>query len=131
MKPLAEFYGHPATRSKVHSACKACFKERCRAHRQKHPGRWKVYELRASLRRRYGITLPGYHRLVAAQQGACAICGTEKASARTARLHVDHDHATGVVRGLLCGNCNNGLGRFAHSIERLEQAAAYLRRRAA
>jgi hypothetical protein len=58
----------------------------------------------ATLRRRYGIDSTVYRALEIAQQGECAICG-----APSARLHVDHDHETGLVRGLLCPTCNMNL----------------------
>lgn len=54
------------------------------------------------------------------QDGKCAFGHTSK------KLHVDHCHKTGVVRGLLCYNCNNGLGRFKDDIEILEKAIVYL-----
>ena len=54
------------------------------------------------------------------QAGLCAICKTAPA------VHVDHDHATGAVRALLCFNCNGGLGQFKDSPEALHAAAYYV-----
>lgn len=80
--------------------------------------------------RAYGISVADYERLLAEQGGACAICGrVDSGNAKDTRLHVDHCHATGRVRGLLCTNCNHGLGKFADSPERIERAALYLRTR--
>lgn len=76
--------------------------------------------------RQYGITLEQYDEMLVAQNGVCAICREECKSGR--RLSVDHCHETGKVRGLLCGNCNQGIGRFGHSPERLSAALAFLNR---
>lgn len=57
-----------------------------------------------------GVTDDAYARLLAAQGGGCAICG---ATPKTRRLHVDHDHRTGAVRGLLCHRCNRYLPSWA------------------
>lgn len=65
-----------------------------------------------------------------AQDGLCAICGTAEADAPKGRLQIDHDHTTHVVRGLLCGNCNCGLGHFKDDPPRLLAAIAYLERTA-
>ncbi len=71
---------------------------------------------------RHGLTVEQLLAVLA--PGVCAICRSPT------RLHVDHDHVTGRVRGLLCASCNLGLGRFRDDPERLLSAAAYLARQA-
>jgi hypothetical protein len=72
------------------------------------------------------MLLGGYQAQLAKQGGGCAICGKPpKPGGR--RLNIDHAHATGEVRGLLCARCNRGLGWFADSPHLLFAAAAYLR----
>lgn len=74
----------------------------------------------------YGIDAAEYDRVLAVQDGRCAICLTRP---RTRRLAVDHDHETGKIRGLLCTRCNHGLLGRAHDSEvMLGRAIAYLRR---
>jgi hypothetical protein len=61
----------------------------------------------------YGITVAQYEELLESQGGVCAICGrpeTRIQQGKVKRLHVDHCHSTGVVRGLLCAACNTGIG---------------------
>lgn len=76
--------------------------------------------------KKYGITPADYARMLAEQHGGCAIC--RHCPDRT--LHVDHCHATGKVRGLLCGRCNVALGMVGESSVRLRQAIDYLERHA-
>lgn len=61
-------------------------------------------------RKALGLSLDDYEALLKAQGGGCAICG---AAPKTRRLHVDHDHKTGKVRGLLCFKCNRALPYYA------------------
>jgi len=75
------------------------------------------------LRATYGLSVEGYRALFDLQLGRCAICGTEP-GARA--LAVDHDHATGAVRGLLCSPCNRALGGFRDDAKLLARAAQYL-----
>jgi hypothetical protein len=72
----------------------------------------------------YGLAPGDYERLREAQDGLCAIC--HRATGKTRRLSVDHDHATGLVRGLLCRPCNDMLGHARDSVEFFLVAAAYL-----
>ena len=81
------------------------------------------------LRRNYGLTPEAYDAMVKAQSNQCLICHSLGEDVRNGRLVVDHCHATGVVRGLLCPKCNLLLGHADDTIERLEQAIIYLRDR--
>lgn len=65
--------------------------------------------------------------MLAAQGGACAICQTPPEDPRGYRMHVDHCHSTGQVRGILCGPCNRGIGNLDDDPERCIAAAEYLR----
>ncbi|MFN8036229.1 MAG: endonuclease domain-containing protein [Acidimicrobiia bacterium] len=68
--------------------------------------------------------LEDFDRLLENQRGACAIC---HASPDDIQFHVDHDHETGEVRGLLCMRCNNALGLFRESTDVIDRAADYVR----
>jgi Recombination endonuclease VII len=86
---------------------------------------------RYALNRYYGITPEEYGRMLADQKGLCAVCGNPETSAYKGKprlMHVDHDHETGGVRGLLCFGCNNGLGAFKDDPARLRAAADYIER---
>jgi hypothetical protein len=86
-------------------------------------GRKTKVQQRAANIRIYGITVAEYNRIHDQQQGLCAIC---KQTNNKKSLCIDHDHATGEVRGLLCDKCNRGLGLFQDNITLLRQAIGYL-----
>ena len=88
--------------------------------------RRKIWDRKSHLKRKYGITIADYERMFDEQGGVCAICGEARPEERT--LHVDHDHETGVIRGLLCFRCNNALGDFREEYELFQRAADYLDR---
>ena len=73
----------------------------------------------------WGLTQEQYENLFELQEHRCAICGAERRSERA--LAIDHCHDTGRIRGLLCQDCNLGMGQFADDPELLEAAARYLR----
>lgn len=80
------------------------------------------------LMRSYGITLKQFNDLSSAQKHRCAICRRKPVEKPGERLHVDHDHVTSRVRGLLCGQCNRSLGGFMDDQELLRRAIEYLRK---
>src|SRR4030065_1694969 len=116
-RPLSEFYwttrrnGERARESKCVTWRRAQFKQ----WRESPIGReWKNRKCLVN----YGIDKPTYVAMYDAQRGVCAICGkpeSKKRNGRVVMLAVDHDHVTGIVRGLLCHKCNSGLGAFMES----------------
>lgn len=85
---------------------------------------------RSNLRTNYGLDEDAYDALLNEQGGRCAICGRAEQSAhRTGTrfsLSIDHDHQSGVVRGLLCQRCNRAIGLLGDDPKLLEAAKAYL-----
>lgn len=90
----------------------------------------KTTRLAKLLKAQYGMTESQYLELLARQGGVCGICGDTPTPLPVGdgerRLVVDHDHATGRVRGLLCWTCNLGLGNFRDDPSRLASALSYL-----
>jgi hypothetical protein len=81
---------------------------------------------RTNLRRRYGIELEDYNRLLTGQGGKCAICSSSDPKSKDGNFHVDHCHETKLVRGLLCFPCNAGIGKFRHDPALRLRAIAYI-----
>ena len=73
-------------------------------------------------RKKFGIGLHQYQTILEEQNGVCYICGEKDFR----NLAVDHDHATGKVRRLLCTSCNTGLGKFKDNPDLLKKAAEYV-----
>ena len=96
--------------------------ERRRAYVRAHKAQVDVNRRRGYLQRRYGLSRADYDALLKRQGGVCAICG--KPSEKT--LCVDHCHATGTIRGLLCRKCNLGLGCLTDDPTALIAALVYL-----
>jgi hypothetical protein len=157
-KPLAEFYVRTDENSRGYSSqCKSCDRERSRQrrkdpayiayHRQYQPGwrrenreksngytdAWRarnVVKLSLLKRKwRYGLAAEQFTAMLDHQDYRCAICYLPfDPEAGIDAIHVDHDHATDTVRGLLCGPCNRGLGHFYDDPMRLRTAADYIER---
>jgi hypothetical protein len=117
-KTLDQFPRNRRAKDGYHCYCKSCHNQIGREYKQRRYGGARHYHLR----HRYGITAAQVDRMIAEQGGVCALCKAAEPK------HVDHDHATGRVRGILCFGCNGGLGQFGDNIDRLVLAIAYLDR---
>jgi hypothetical protein len=127
-------------------ACAACdaarkaygadhYRLRTSEQRRAEYERNRDYYTAANYRATHGLTLDDYEAMLAAQGGRCAICGTDQPGGKYGkRFHIDHDHSCcpkgksceKCRRGLLCANCNVGLGAFGDDHERLMAAGSYL-----
>jgi hypothetical protein len=149
-KALEDFYKAAGTRDGLRGECKECNAaakaawyqrnraavirkvqawqaanpERVKAVRKKRNVARRAEHREAHLVRTFGITQSEYDAMLAAQGGACAIC--DRSPREGSSLHVDHDHGTGRIRGLLCFRCNGGLGQFAEDVDRLVAATGYV-----
>jgi hypothetical protein len=86
-----------------------------------------------ALKRHFGITADDYDEMHERQHGLCAVCQKperviDKRTGKPYQLAVDHNHATGVIRGLLCANCNRAIGMLQEDTTTLRNAAQYLER---
>jgi len=150
LKNKSDFHARPHSRNGINSQCKNCCSERSRIWKQNNRERANARERarysanidaeRArnrekiksdaaklsrrdyNLRRKYGINLAQYNVMT---QAGCQICGTVEPG--THNFHVDHDHISGCVRGILCGQCNKGIGHFKDNILLLQHAIQYLK----
>lgn len=127
-KEEEEFYRNKAragTPSEFKQPCKSCTNKKAREQYTGWSGRHREPYLA-----RYNLTVQAYNSLLEAQGGVCAICmGSETRAHPNGTVHllsVDHDHLTGMVRGLLCGSCNRGLGMLKDSVFIVRSAANYL-----
>jgi hypothetical protein len=123
-KPIVDF---SLSRGRPMSYCKPCASKKSSVYRSKHKERYFQHMRRSNLRQ-YGITPDAYDTLLQSQNGVCAICGRGETRKGRRRLAVDHCHATGKVRGLLCASCNDILSRAADNPQRLSDAIHYLKR---
>lgn len=137
-KPLTEFYRELRKGRRPNTfkpTCKTCIRALTEEWRKNNPDRVRVQvdRARGSHRKRaYGVTPFQYEAMLKAQNGTCAICcQPERRRSKkwvTRELCVDHDHATGKVRGLLCSDCNVAISLLRENPELLDAARDYLLR---
>ncbi len=119
VKCILFFFRHRDSKDGRRRYCNTCSSKHQRKYVEANPDR----------ARRYSITYDEYMALIERQSGCCAICGNppqDKNQYGVKRLAIDHDHATGQIRGLLCYNCNVMLGHARDSVDVLQSAIAYL-----
>lgn len=124
--PRSAFFTHK--RDGIYSMCKSCWTERYQPSRKQGVSlktKDAGYNWRCVIARKYDLSESQYLEMLSSQLSKCAICGRH-AQDLASRLAVDHCHTTGVIRGLLCGSCNPGLGLFMDDVDLLRKAASYL-----
>ena len=116
--PLDNYYDNKLGKYKKQNVCKKCV---------------NIYDYKADknrkLKKTYGISLDEYNELLSKQDGKCAICGVDnngKYRNKSRALAVDHCHTTGKIRGLLCSDCNTGIGLLKDNVNFLQFAIKYL-----
>lgn len=122
-KTVDAFPRQPRNKDGLNTYCR-----QCQSSRTKASPNYKGNLRKAQLKSFYGITPEIYSDLFDLQNGVCAICGSDESESMREHLCVDHDHSTGVVRGLLCHSCNIGLGKFKDDSELLKKAIIYLQK---
>ena len=154
VQPLTEFHRASDMRDAHRNECKSCFREKARARYAADPAkyiagvkRWqqenserlnayqREYRSRPEVKRKqrdayyrkqYGKTADEIDEIVELQGGRCLICKVELPE-RLGSRHLDHDHVTGQIRGVLCIDCNHGIGKLKDSPDLLLRAVVYLR----
>lgn len=147
-KPLNDFYKNKSKPDGLCSNCKLCTSAYSRSDKGKasrdrfyakhqvrrrqaasdwdhaNPGKIKAWKLRKRCAK-FGITTERYFALISAQEGRCAICRIDFSTRKYAPA-IDHCHKSGKVRGLLCLNCNSGIGKLREDVQILQKAIAYI-----
>ena len=114
-KHLNHFYKDSTSKSGYRTSCKDCH--------------YTPEQVRTKILKEYGLTTEDYSAMLKAQNNLCAICGNPETATyrgKTKALCVDHCHKTGEVRGLLCRECNLGVGYFQDAPNVLRHAIKYL-----
>lgn len=152
-KPFDDFYRMAGMRDGHRNECKPCHLAEKKQRYQADPAKYKAMvkrwqqanaerlnayrrQLNATperkrkqrdgyYRRTFGISADEFDAMLGSQGGGCAICGV--VPERAASLHLDHDHVSGDLRGILCLSCNQGVGKFRDDPALLERAATYVR----
>ena len=125
--PISEFYLRSDTGA-YRSQCKSCHGEHSYSTRDKSKHRINSY--RSQLKKKYGMDAEAFNVMYEEQEGKCGICDIQLENIFTdtegVRPAVDHCHRTGKVRGLLCTECNSGIGKLKDDPELLRKGIKWL-----
>lgn len=141
VKPVDQFFRtgfHPSGKEKRRGNCRECamkdtvkWRDKNRSHYNNYVAMWRAKnpdrQHATEIKRNYGITIDVYLEMLKKQNNRCQICEKlHDTTKKRGRLFVDHCHATGKVRGLLCVNCNTMIGHADDNVKTLQKAIAYL-----
>lgn len=134
VKPVDMFSKSNSKKYGLYSWCRSCSTTKQKEWRDKNPEKKREHDKKYRsnkdrykniiLKKNFRITINDYQKMLEDQRGRCGICGNEAEDGRY--FSVDHDHDTGQIRGLLCGNCNRAIGQLQDSPEILKKAIIYL-----
>lgn len=133
-RSIEEFHIHKKCIGGRTTICKYCVSKSCKEWQDKNKDKMKEYRKKNSkthsekyrenfIKNKYGISSLEYESLLVQQNYQCKIC---KSQIKNKRLHIDHCHNTGKIRGLLCSNCNTSLGLIKDNIQTLKDMILYL-----
>ncbi len=128
IKSYLSFSKNVSTKDGKEYSCKTCHSARFRRYKANNKAKVQKQTKRANLKRKYGLTLEAYEEMLIRHSNRCAICATliSDLTLQGSYICVDHNHVTGKVRGLLCNDCNQGLGRFKDNLLIIDNAKLYL-----
>ena len=136
VKPEKDFSPSPIKKNGLSSYCRACNNIKAKANMLTRPKELRQKVLRRHhLKKTFDLTLEQYQAMWDAQLGVCAICGKPETrqtypTRATSSLSVDHNHETGMIRGLLCHSCNTALGLLYEDPVVIESMLDYVRKHA-
>ena len=131
-KTLANFHNSKRSNDGKCYRCAVCDREARESYRIANKDRFREVARNKTIRHKYGIEPDEYDKMLKSQSGVCAICGTDNPNGSRSRstyllnLAIDHCHKTGRIRGLLCNNCNRGIGLLGDDVIVLRRAIEYL-----
>jgi hypothetical protein len=132
-KEFSEFYNFRGGKDGKQSRCKLCDNAASKKYKNTNYDRFLFNSRKRQLKYKYGLTPEDYDVLLAKQNNSCGICGLDVSLNKgpgprngSKRFCVDHDHKTGRIRGLLCNDCNRGLGLFGDDGTKIRKAIEYL-----
>lgn len=117
LKETGEFHARARNADGLRSECKECTREQEHSYRNRYPEKERLRRMW----QKYGLTEQEYHAMIDRQDAKCAVCHVDDE-----RLVVDHCHATGLIRGLLCHGCNVAIGMFCDNPEAMQRAKEYV-----